>query len=245
VSIAQLGLGAWQLRSQQPEWLDVVRDVAGWIVAEHDDGGRIRYGFAMPHTYSLEPGWTSAMAQGEAASLLVRAADALEDERLLDHARIVITPLLERGSDLITLTPAGPVLQEYPTKPPSHVLNGWIFALWGIYDVLHSDPRGLDAATAFENGVAALCGRLHLYSTGRQWSRYDLFPHRIQHVTSPFYHRLHVEQLRALIDLVGRRRELLETADRWDRGLRNPLVRTLAVGRKVAFRMLEPRRAVT
>jgi heparosan-N-sulfate-glucuronate 5-epimerase len=244
VSIAQLGLGAWQLSERQPQWLDVVRDVAGWIVAERDDGGRIRYGFAMPHTYRLAPGWTCGMAQGEAASLLVRAAYAFDDERFLDQARVVATPLVDSSSDLVSSTPDGPVIQEYPTDPPSHVLNGWIFALWGIYDVLHAHTRWLEAASAFESGVAALRARLPLYSTGWQWSRYDLFPHRIDHVTSPFYHRLHIEQLRALADLVEQRQALLETADCWERGLRNPAVRTLAIGRKVAFRMLEPRRDI-
>jgi heparosan-N-sulfate-glucuronate 5-epimerase len=245
VSIAQLGLGAWQLSVRQPQWLEVVRDVVNWIVAEHDDEGRLRYGFAMPHTYRLAAGWTCAMAQGEAASLLVRAADALDDPRLLDHARAVAIPLVESDSDLVSLTRDGPVLQEYPTEPPSHVLNGWIFALWGIYDVTHSGARWQEAASAFDSGVAALCARLPLYDTGWQWSRYDLFPHRIEHVTSPFYHRLHVEQLRALADLVGPRPELIETADRWERGLRNPAVRTLAVCRKVAFRLIERRRDIT
>jgi heparosan-N-sulfate-glucuronate 5-epimerase len=245
VSIAQLGLGAWQLSAAQPQWLEVVRDVVSWIVTEHDDEGRLRYGFAMPHTYRLAAGWTCAMAQGEAASLLVRAADALDDPRLLDHARAVARPLIESDSDLVSLTPDGPVLQEYPTEPPSHVLNGWIFALWGIYDVAHSGARWLEGASAFDSGVAAICARLPLYTTGWEWSRYDLFPHRIKHVTSPFYHRLHVEQLRALAELVGPRQELTETADRWERGLRNPAVRTLAVGRKIAFRLAQPRREIT
>jgi hypothetical protein len=245
ISIAQLGLSAWQLSKQDAGWLRVVDDVARWLVSQHDDGGFIRYGFAQPHTFRLEPGWASAMAQGEAASLLVRAAHALDDDRLLDHARIVAGPLVDSDSELVRLTPDGPVLQEYPAEPPPHVLNGWIFALWGLYDVVHSGARWVEAETAFDAGVTALSARLHLYSTGLQWSRYDLSPRRIQNVATPFYHRLHVEQLRALADLVGPRGELLETADRWERGLRNPAVRTLAIGRKVAFRLAEPRRPIT
>ena len=50
----------------------------------------------------------------------------------------------------------GPWPEEYPTDPPSYVLNGGIFALWGMYDV----GAGLgdeDAARDFEQG--ATCWR--------------------------------------------------------------------------------------
>ena len=39
-------------------------------------------------------------------------------------------------------------------------------------------------------------GQTH-YWTGNGWSRYDLYPHPLTNVASPFYHRLHIEQLRA------------------------------------------------
>lgn len=242
VSIAQHGLGAWQRRSEGDRWLDVVSSVADWVCAEHDEAGLIRYGFGMPHTYDLHPGWASAMAQGESASLLVRAAGALERPALLDEAIELVEPLIASGSELVDETPEGPVLQEYPTSPPSHVLNGWIFALWGLYDV--GLATGCARATmAFERGMEALSARLALHDTWWNWSRYDLFPHRLTHVTSPFYHRLHVEQLRAL-DVLVPDRDFNSTASRWESGLRNPVARSLAVGRKAAFRLLEPRRPV-
>ena len=242
VSIAQHGLGAWQRRSEDARWLEVVSRVADWVGAEHDDEGLIRYGFGMPHTYDLRPGWASAMAQGEAASLLVRAAAALGRPALLDEALVLVEPLIAPDSELVHESPEGPVLQEYPTSPPAHVLNGWIFALWGLYDVglATGDTR---STRAFEQGVEALSARLKLHGTWWSWSRYDLFPHRLTHVTSPFYHRLHVEQLRAL-DVLAPDPAFGSTARRWESGLRNPVARSLAVGRKAAFRALEPRRGV-
>jgi hypothetical protein len=36
-----------------------------------------------------------------------------------------------------------------------------------------------------------------------------------------------------------------ETADRWESGLEHPLARTHAVARKVAFRVLNPRKKVS
>jgi heparosan-N-sulfate-glucuronate 5-epimerase len=244
ISVAQLGLGGWQLAAADARWLELVTATVDWILGESDAEGRIAFEFAYPHTFDLPPPWYSAMAQGEAASLLVRAAVALERPELTAAAERTASSLLDGSSPVIAVTPEGVVLQEYPTDPPSHVLNGWIFALWGLYDVALAGGAASAAARAgFADGVTTLIARLPLYEAGWKgaWSRYDLFPHRIVHVTSPFYHRLHVEQLRALHQLQGEPL-LSETADRWERGLDQPLIRAQALSRKVAFRVLNPRR---
>jgi heparosan-N-sulfate-glucuronate 5-epimerase len=243
ISVAQLGLGAWQLAAAgNPRWLEVVAPVSDWVAGELDSEGRIAFEFAYPHTYRLEPPWYSAMAQGEAASLLSRAAVSLDRPELAHAAERAVSPLLSPASPLVTETDEGPVLQEYPTDPPTHVLNGWINGLWGLYDIANAGgDLSEDARDAYDRGVDALAARLPLYNTGWNWSRYDLFPHAIVHVTSPFYHRLHVEQLRAMHDL-NPRPVFTETADRWESGVENPLARTFAVARKVAFRVLNPRK---
>lgn len=240
IVIAQLGLGAWQRRAEDARWLEVVREGATWLSRERDDDGVIRYQFGLTHTFPLAAGWSSAMAQGEAASLFVRAADALKAPELLDEARRFAAPLLDPASPLVAETAEGPVLQEYPTDPPSHVLNGWIFALWGLYDVSRSAQHP-EAAEAFERGADAVAARLPRYSIGFGWSRYDLYPHAIKHAASPFYHHLHIEQLRAL-DALAPRPAFVAHADAWEAGLGNPAVRALGVTRKVAFRVLNPRR---
>jgi hypothetical protein len=251
VSIAQLGLGAWQVSADEPGWLRVVEQASEWVVNQLDEEGLLAYLFAMPHTYELEPPWFSAMAQGEAASLLVRAAVALGRPDLRAPAAAAVRSLLDERSGLVAQTPEGPVLQEYPTVPPAHALNGWIFALWGLYDVgigLTEGPGGAGSAVsgrasdAFASGVAALAARLPLYDAGLGWSRYDLFPRRLPHAASPFYHRLHIEQLRATALLCPARPELTAVADRWEAGLRRRATRAYGVSLKVAFRVLQPRR---
>jgi hypothetical protein len=248
VSVAQLGLGAWQLALDDTYWLPVVAAASDWLVAELDDEGRIPYLFALPHTYRLDPPWSSAMAQGEAASLLIRAASSLGRPELADGAFAAARSLLDERLGLVAETPEGPVLQEYPTEPPAHVLNGWIFALWGLYDVSLGSPgpRGSGdevaaCGAAFERGARALAARISRYDAGLSWSRYDLYPHRIVHVASPFYHRLHIEQLRAMARLRPLR-AFAELADRWEDGARRPISRAAGLARKVAFRMLEPRK---
>jgi hypothetical protein len=240
VTIVQLGLAAWQLIGVDDEWSRVVEVAARWVESERTTAGRILYGFPMAHTYHLDPPWCSAMAQGEAASLLVRASRTLDDEGLLKAAVDLVRPLVEADSDLVVETEAGPTLEEYPTTPPAHVLNGWIFALWGVYDVAIATGRS-DLEAAFAGGAAAVAARLPRYRIGRHWSRYDLFPHPIPHVASPFYHRLHIEQLRALHSLAPHP-EFLLTADDWERAFRNPVEIGVAVALKASFRVLRPRR---
>lgn len=251
VSVAQLGIGAWQLSSTDRAWLPVVADASRWIAAELDAKGRIAYLFPMPHTFDLRPPWYSAMAQGEAASLLLRAGLALGMPALVQSAVHAVRSLIDGGDGLVTQTPEGPVLEEYPTTPPSSVLNGWISGLWGLYDVGLVDPganaeaagrAGALAREAFAAGCGALAARLHLYEAGLNWSRYDVFPHRIANVASPFYHRLHVEQLRAMARLRPDLQTFGAVAERWAAGARSPVSRAYGLTRKVAFRALSPRR---
>jgi heparosan-N-sulfate-glucuronate 5-epimerase len=245
ITIAQVGLGAWQLARTDPAWLSVTRACASWLVENQDERGMLAFQFAMPHTFPLAAGWCSAMAQGEAASLLVRAARSFDDDTYLSAAQRAVRSLLDPADGLVADTEQGPVLQEYPTTPPAHVLNGWIFSLWGLYDVslAAASSAATDAGTAFDAGIRALAARLHLYETWPGWSRYDLFPHRLTHVASPFYHDLHVAQLEAMAQLCPGLTVLSETAARWRPASANPGATAVAVGRKVVFRLLVPRRS--
>ena len=246
-SIAQLGIGAWQLAKDEPRWFEVTSATANWLAGQLDDEGRLVVPWAMTHTYELEPPWISAMTQGEAVSLFLRAApDDSSPQELFSAAARAVMPLLD-PSPVVTQTPEGPVLEEYPTNPPSHVLNGWIFGLWGLYDFSIMGTAGFVSSdvvkrvsSAFDDGVSALAAWLPRYDA-RSWSRYDLFPHPIVHVASPFYHRLHIEQLLATNQLAPDPR-LEDMAARWERSARDPLAHAAAVSRKVAFRMIRPRR---
>jgi heparosan-N-sulfate-glucuronate 5-epimerase len=251
VSVAQLGIGAWQLSSAARDWLHVTAAASDWIAGEQDLDGRLAYLFPMSHTFHIDPPWYSAMAQGEAASLLVRASAALGRPELLDAAARAVRSLLDDRFGLVTKTPEGPVLQEYPTTPSSHALNGWISALWGLYDVglalSAAEDEGLrsvgtQSKQAFDLGARTLAARLQYYDAGLNWSRYDLYPHRIVHVASPFYHRLHIEQLRAMARLCPDLSSFGQVAERWAAGAHSPISRAYGVGCKIAFRMLNPRR---
>jgi hypothetical protein len=250
VAITQLGLGAWQLSLSDPGWLRALRPIAEWLADDLDDQGRLVFLFRMPHTYELEPPWISSMAQGEAVSLFLRCASVLNDHSFVAAAAHAVAPLLDPDLGLIASTAEGPVLQEYPTDPPAHVLNGWLFSLWGLYDMAvagRSEPRLSAAArTAFDDGVDALERRLPLYETAHSWSQYDLYPYKrsVTNIASPFYHRLHIAQLRATAQLRPDSGALTSTADRWEAALGSSLWRSEAFVRKVLFRLAVPRRPI-
>jgi len=240
VDVAQLGLGAWQVGQANPEWRETAYAAALGLAAALDPDGRLWHRFPQRHTYRLKAPWCSAMAQGQAVSLLLRAGLDHDDSALVRAAGLASRSLVAERSELVAMTSAGPVLQEYPTAPPSHVLNGWIFALWGLYDLA---CLGDSVATrSFEAGVGALVERLPLYDAAGGWSRYDLYPHPLTHVASPFYHRLHVAQLEAM-DVLVDGHPFAGRIERWTVSrMWSPRVGA-AVTRKVAFRMLRPRRS--
>jgi hypothetical protein len=247
VTVLQLGLGAWQ-RSIDPAdadrsgWSRVARLVAEWAAVDMDGHGRFIHHQPMPHTYDIPAPWHSGMAQALGIGLFVRHGMGADASRA---ARSLVDPAF----GLVTDTEHGPILEEYPAEPRPHVLNGWMWGLFGLYDLAHADCElegdlQARARTAFDAGMRSLAAQLPEYETGRGWSTYDRYPHPLANVASPFYHRLHVEMLRATARLApGSEAEatMLATADRWQAALGRPVVRAAAVARKVGFRLVKPR----
>ena len=246
VTYAQWGLGAYErfLDGEGEEWLAAARTAADHIVARLVDGGRLDGAWqhleAMPHTFRLDPPWLSAMAQGECASLLTRIHLETGDELYGDAARRALKTLRLPVADGGTLAEIDgrPFLEEYPTAVPSAVLNGAIFAIWGLHDV----GRGLadaDAMAFFEETTTALAELMPRYDAG-YWSRYDLYPHPLPNLATPAYHLLHINQLTALNQLAPRPR-LAAAAGRFEEYRGSDAKRRRAIAEKIAFRLAVPR----
>lgn len=249
VSQVQWGLACFEryLAGGGEVWLVGAIGAGRYLVASQQRGGRYDGGwlhrFAFPHTYPLRKPWVSAMAQGEGASLLVRLYGVTEEPLFAEAALRALRPLrvsVANGGARSSLG-GGPFLEEYPTDPPSLVLNGTFFALWGLHDVgvALGDEQ---AASEFEEGVDVLARELHRWDVGF-WSRYDLYPHRVANVANPFYHRLHINLLRAMRVLAPRPQfdVMIERFEAYGRSSRN--VRRVYV-HKLLFRLFSPRSAV-
>lgn len=154
------------------------------------------------------PPYSSAMVQGEAISLLVRGYFLNKKETYIECAGKAMLPYkieVSKGG-VLELINNMPFYEEYPTKTPSHVLNGFMFSLFGLYDLSQIDCSfSKEAKELFDSGVQTLIKVLPLYDGGF-CSRYDLSyitapPHNDN--KNPFYHFIHVNQLIAINSVVN------------------------------------------
>ncbi|TDC87982.1 hypothetical protein E1292_46165 [Nonomuraea deserti] len=196
--------------------------VARWLLEHQDDKG----GWPVPFAYSyrdglageLRAGWYSGMAQGIGAAFLAKMYDKTDESRYGDAALRALGPLtttVEKGGVLRSFE-GHDWFEEYPTPTPTHVLNGYLFALLGVYDV----GELMDHAAAremFKEGLETLDRVLPLYDLSSRTS-YDLLHYTRTPATAPnparwSYHALHVTQLSALDAITGGRYSAIE--ERW------------------------------
>jgi hypothetical protein len=188
--------------------------------------------------FGLRPPWSSALVQAQAASIFLRAHVLTGDERWAAAARGAVAPLLESRGDLVTATAHGPILEEAPSIPASHILNGWISALFGLWEVaLALDDARVRAV--FEASVEALRAHLPAYDTG-WWTRYCLYPFPVEDLAKPIYHRVHADQAAALHRLTGIA-DFGAAADRW-RAYDHPAAVAAALAHKALFVAVDGRR---
>ncbi len=242
VGITQYGLGCYErwLAGQGSEWLDSALMAGRHLVNIQEPDGSWLHHEPFPHTFPLSPPWASGITQGQGGSLLIRLHAETGDADLARAAKLAVSPLVRPQADGGVGGELGgrPWPEEYPTTPQSHVLNGAIFAIWGLRDV----ALGLDCDETrrhFESGLDSLATNLHRYDTGN-WSLYSLFPHPIHNRASSFYHDLVVNQLTAM-QLLAPRPEFESTRRRWAAYASSRYSRTKAFAWKAAFRVLVPR----
>lgn len=242
VAVAQHGLGCYErwLGGEGEIWLEAAVRVGRLLATNQQADGSWSNTVPLRHTFPLKTPWRCGMAQGEAASLLVRLHLETDQEEFAEAALRALAPLsrpTEKGGVCASLDGA-PWPEEYPTDTPSFVLNGAIFAWWGMRDV----AVGLSdtgAAVAFECGVEALAQNLYRFDTGT-WSVYCLYPHPVLPIASTFYHQLHINQLTAM-QVIAPREEFVAVRDRWATYFESAALRRRAVARKALHRLVVPR----
>jgi heparosan-N-sulfate-glucuronate 5-epimerase len=191
----QKALGHWDFwlsgERQEAGHYEAFLRLADWAQYAQDECGGWRTLPAFQVHYDSP---YSCISQGEGISLLVRAFSVTGDGSYLKCARQALGPLLTPVDEEGTLrrVPAGLVLEEYPLRTGNTVLNGWIFGLYGLYDFLLVE-ESQEIQEALEANLNALIAYLPRYDAGF-WSLYNASGA----LASPFYHRLHIAQLRAL-----------------------------------------------
>ena len=92
-----------------------------------------------------------------------------------------------------------------------------------------------EAVNLFAAAVETLCKNLDRYDLGF-WSLYEQSGTRLPMIASPFYHRLHITQLRVMHHITSEA-TFAHYADRWESYLRSALKRTRALCYKGAFKL--------
>lgn len=216
IEIAQCALGFWERRIEGEKVDEEFLFLAEWLLEHRSDepeGVVWRIDVPVPK-YGREPGWISAMGQGQAISVLLRAHRLTERDEYLEVARAAFPALQRPVADGGTqsVVDGHPVLEEYPADRPCAVLNGWIFALFGVHElvVATGDP---EARNLFERSASGLVELLPRYDNG-WWSLYSLYDHGRPDLAKPFYQRLHPELLEGLA-LIHPDPRLGAYAERW------------------------------
>jgi len=243
IAIAQYGLGNYNLycRTGEKSRRSKFLQVADWLVENLEKtsrGARVWYHhFDWEYRDTLKAPWYSALAQGQGISLLVRAFNATEKDRYLasaEDAFKAFTMNVREGGVSYTDEKGHLWFEEYIVFPPTHILNGFIWAIWGIYDFFLATRNSM-AKNLFNQAVQTLKANLHRYDIGF-WSLYEQSGTRLKMIASPFYHHLHVIQLEILYRLTNE--DLFrQYALRWEGQRQNLIKRNLALGYKALFKI--------
>jgi len=243
IAIAQHGLGNYNVWRRT---LDSSRQskfflIADWLCSHLEENA---YGLAVwnhhfewEYRNMLRAPWHSALAQGQGISVLVRAEKESGNPRYLEAARRAFLSFqqpIDKGGVAFTDASGDLWFEEYIVSPPTHILNGFIWALWGVYDYWLA-TRDAAAHELFSRGVRTLLRNLDRYDIGF-WSLYEQSGTRLPMVASSFYHQLHIVQLRVMHRLTGED-AFHRIAVRWEGYSRSGANRTRALCYKGIFKL--------
>ncbi len=243
IAVAQWGLGNFNLfrRSGDHESRRKFLLASDWLCRRLEPNANGFYVwnhyFDWEYRKTLRAPWYSGLAQGQGISLLVRAQGETGDAKYSQSAALAFGSFLaDTDSGGVTFQDETGDLwfEEYILAPPTHILNGFIWAAWGVYDYFLATGDGA-ARDLFDSAVKTLRRNLDRYDLGF-WSRYELSGTRMPMIASPFYHRLHVTQLRVMHKITGDE-VFAHYADRWEKYGRSRSKRTRALCYKGAFKL--------
>lgn len=153
--------------------------------------------------YKIKPPYTSSMAQGQVISFYLRYYQITKDDYFLKQSIKIYKFLkievqdggVRRYDDECNLW-----FEEYPTEKPSFVLNGFIYCIFGLFD-LKRIIDSQDINEDIENCIKTLEVNLHKFDAG-YWSKYDLI--KFELVRYYYQKNVHVPQLSVLYRLTNK-----------------------------------------
>ena len=188
-----------------------VLNQVNWLVDNIDEEGTWKHSFKLPF-YKMDKPWINGMGQGLAISSLIRAYQLTAEQKYIDTAKKAFNPFEKQIKDggVIFTDPKRRIwIEECAIEPPPHILSGFIYALFGIYDLYTIKQHKL-AKELWHNCINTLERNLPKYDLGF-WSKYSLID---EHPAELGYHEIHIEQLKVLYELTDLH-VFKEYSDKW------------------------------
>lgn len=206
IGIFQYGLASYDLflKTGEETYKNKLIACANWAVEnQQDDGSWVTFAYENPeHPYS-------SMAQGEGISMLIRAHIITHDQKYIDAVYKAKDFMLKPIPDGGATDYFGDDVYLYECTHDPLILNGWIFSLWGLYDY-SKYINDNEVKEVLNRTLNTLKKKLPDFDI-KYWSKYE----DGKRICSPFYHKLHIAQLRVMYSLFGD--EIYkEYADKWE-----------------------------
>ena len=244
ISISQWGLGNYNLwfETKSKEHFEKFMLSANWLV---DNLEKNKFGFKVWMHYfdfeyrdTLKSPWYSGLAQGQGISLLVRAFKETNKtiyKNAAYDALEVFKVSVDSGGVNYCDSDGNNWIEEYIVSPPTHILNGFMWGLWGVYDfsVFFDDEN---IRTRFNDYTNTLKKNIDSYDTG-YWSLYEHSGTRLPMIASLFYHKLHIVQLQVMFKLTSKS-IFIEKAKIWEIYLNKKYNRKKAFLLKAIFKVI-------
>lgn len=173
----------------------------------------------------FEPPWLSGLSQGQALSVYARAYNLTKDEKYLNEGakafEVLIKPI-EDGGTLGNLSYLDPELkdyitfEEYPLSPNTYTLNGFIFAMLGVYDWWQLGLDDSELAKEYFEETEKTLKLILKYYDGGGFPTYDLayINYQSQPNYNITYHIIHIGLMHAMYEITGDE-YYSETKEKW------------------------------
>lgn len=164
--------------------------------------------------YDLSVPWASAMAQGEVISFYLRMYQLIKDKKLLETAIKAYNFLkidVSQGGVRRFDEDGNLWFEEYPTKEALLVLNGFIYTIFGLYDLFRVTKLS-EIKDTIDCCISTLKNTLNKFDAGF-WSFYDMQKKEL--VRYYYQKNVHVPQMEILY-ILTRNKLFLKYKNKWE-----------------------------
>jgi heparosan-N-sulfate-glucuronate 5-epimerase len=237
-TVAQWGLGAHArfTTNKSPVEKEKFLKAANWLMQHQNSNGGFPLMFDHlhpdPRSYKLKAPWYSALSQGNAAALLIRAYQETGDARYKDSAKASLKLFNVSTSEggLRGDLNGAPWYEETPDpNAPNHIFGGFVFSILGIHDY-YLYTRDANAWRLWQDAEASLRKNLDLFVTKSTpedatlpspWSTYD-----VEHIyikkkpmyVENFYMGIHIKLMKEMF-LRTNYAPYRDIAEKWEESL--------------------------